>query len=245
MILQIVDRAIKLNSILRNQYFLGSLLLHGVAASTEHRKLLSCLTHQEFQTVVDIGANRGQFALAARQYFPAAKIVSFEPLKEPASIFRRVFNSDPKVVLHEIAIGPAEGEMTIHVSRQDDSSSLLPITSLQNQLFPGTGEKEVRTIKVNPLDAVLNSKDIEMPALLKLDVQGYERQALEGCKSLLRMFSCVYVECSFVELYSGQSLAHEIITYLDHFGFALSGVYNLSYDRSGKAIQGDFFFKVK
>ena len=135
--------------------------------------------------------------------------------------------------------------MSIHVSRQDDSSSLLPITSLQNKLFPGTGEKEVRTIKVRPLDAVLDRKDIEKPAFLKLDVQGFERQALEGCKSLLPLFSYVYVECSFVELYSGQSLAHEIISYLDNCGFALSGIYNLSYDKSGKAIQGDFLFKVK
>jgi hypothetical protein len=135
--------------------------------------------------------------------------------------------------------------MTIHVSCQDDSSSLLPITSLQNKLFPGTDEKEVRTIQVQPLDAVLDPIDFEKPALLKLDVQGFERQALEGCRSLLPMFSYVYVECSFVELYAGQSLAYEVISYLDDLGFVLSGVYNLSYDKNGGAIQGDFFFKNK
>jgi Methyltransferase FkbM domain len=66
--------------------------------------------------------------------------------------------------------------------------------------------------KSKPLDAVLDRKDIEKPALLKLGVQGFERQALEGCRSLLSIFSYVYAECSFVELYAGQSLAHEVIS---------------------------------
>ena len=193
-----------------------------------------------FKHCLILARNRGQFALVARRCFPNAKIISFEPLKEPAAIFRNVFKSDPVVVLHELAIGPSYERMAIHVSRQYDSSSLLPITSLQSDLFPGTGEKEVRAIQVKPLDAVLDPKDIKRPALLKLDVQGFERKALDGCRSLLPVFSYVYVECSFVELYAGQSLAHEVISFLNGFGFVLAGVYNLSYDKQGIAIQGDF-----
>ncbi len=197
----------------------------------------------ECQTVVDIGANRGQFALIARSCFSEAEILSFEPLKEPAAIFRKVFISDSKVKLHEFAIGPYEKNTTIHVSSADDSSSLLPISSLQNNLFPGTAEKETRIIIVKPLGAVLSKLDIKKPALLKMDVQGFEKEALEGCKSLLASFSYIYVECSFVEFYVGQSLAHEIILFLDEAGFILTGIHNISYDRDGAAIQGDFLFK--
>jgi FkbM family methyltransferase len=240
-----INKVVKLIKILQKSYYFKALLQHRVAAGVEHSQLLDYLQLQNIQTLVDIGANRGQFALVARKCFPNAKIMSFEPLKEPAAIFRRVFNSDPMVVLHELAIGPNDDRMTIHVSHADDSSSLLPITSLQNKLFPGTDEKEIRTIQVKPLDAVLEPKDIEQPALLKLDVQGFERQALEGCKTLITLFSYVYVECSFVELYAGQSLAHEVIAFLDDFGFVLSGVYNLCYDKRSIAIQGDFLFKRK
>ncbi len=229
----------KFTKILPDPYLFSALLL-GVAAGIEHRSALQGLT---CQFVVDIGANRGQFTLVARKYFPGAKIISFEPLFEPAAIFRRLFSKDPKIILHELAIGPNDGEMTIHVSCEDDSSSLLPITTLQNKLFPGTDEKEVRTIRVKRLDAVLDPEEIERPALLKLDVQGFERQALEGCRLLLPLFSYVYVECSFVELYAGQVLAHEVITFLGDFKFVLSGVYNLSYDKRGRAIQGDFLFQ--
>ena len=45
-----------------------------------------------------------------------------------------------------------------------------------------------------------------------------------------------------MELYAGQSLAHEVISFLNEYGFILSGVYNLYYDKQGVAIQGDFLF---
>lgn len=233
----------KLFKIFQKYYYLKAFVEFGVAAGVEHAKVLNHLKSNDFQTVVDVGANRGQFALVARKHFPNAKIVSFEPLKEPAALFRRVFSSDPQIVLYGMAIGPEEKEMTIHVSRVDDSSSLLPITALQNSLFPGTAEKETRTVYVKPLEAVLSAKDIKRPALLKMDVQGFERDALEGCKSLLALFSYVYVECSFLELYAGQSLAPEVISFLSGFGFALCGVYNLCYEKEGIAIQGDFLLK--
>ena len=108
--------------------------------------MLDHLNSIYFQTVVDVGANRGQFALVARRQFPKARIISFEPLVEPAAVFRRVFKSDPLTSLHQIAIGPEEKKLPMHVSRADDSSSLLSISDLQSSLFansPGRppGEK--------------------------------------------------------------------------------------------------------
>jgi len=216
-----------------------SALMKGVAAGMEHSRILKNL---HCETVVDIGANRGQFALIARRSLPEARIVSFEPLREPAALFRSVFHSDPNVTLHEFAIGPEEKSMTIYITEADDSSSLLPISSLQNHLFAGTLPKEERIIEVKPLNVVLHAKDVQPPALLKLDVQGFELEALKGCLSLLPLFSYIYVECSFVELYEGQSLAHEVISFLSEYGFSLSGIYNLFYDKRGVAIQGDFLF---
>jgi FkbM family methyltransferase len=215
-------------------------LLHGVAPSLEHLNMLRCL---QPSLVVDIGANRGQFALAARHCFPEARIVSFEPLPGPASIFRRVFAGDARVTLHESAIGSEAGSATIHVSESDDSSSLLPITAKQNALFPGTSEAGTQVIRVVHLEDCLGPKELQAPSLLKLDVQGFELSTLQGCETLLHEFSWVYAECSFVELYEGQALADEIIAWLRDRGFKLSGVYNMSYDPEGRAIQADFLFR--
>ena len=215
-------------------------LCRGVAAGIEHTAVLRKLA---CNTVVDVGANRGQFALAARHNFPNAQIFSFEPLEEPANMFRQIFALDNAVTLHSAAIGPDEEQREMHVSARDDSSSLLPISSLQNEIFPGTGEVGTADVQVAPLDAFLSDKDIAGPAMLKLDVQGFELEALQGCESLLNNFEWVYCECSFVELYSGQKLAFQIIEWLSNHGFRIMGMYNPSYDRDGQAIQADFLFR--
>jgi FkbM family methyltransferase len=193
--------------------------------------------------VVDIGANRGQFALVARYCFPEARIISFEPLTEPARLFQEIFSNDDLVSLYPFAIGPKSKPALIHLSDKDDSSSLLPITPLQTILFPGTDEKDIRTIPEQPLNAHLSDNDIVPPAMLKLDVQGYELQVLKGCVDLLSSFNYIYVECSFVELYLGQALADEVIAFLYEQNFRLNGIHNIKYDQTGLAIQADFFFR--
>jgi FkbM family methyltransferase len=153
-----------------------------------------------------------------------------------------VFEGDSHVRLHQVAIGLKGGEQVIHVSAADDSSSLLPISSLQTELYPGTGEVRQETVKVGRLDEYITAERIQSPALLKIDVQGYELEALQGCTELIDRFDTLLVECSFVELYAGQALAHEIIRFLDAHSFELSSVYNLEHDRGGQAVQGDFVF---
>jgi len=192
--------------------------------------------------VLDIGANRGQFALVARRCFPKARIISFEPLPVPAGTLRKIFEEDLQVTLHEAAVGPVPGNATIHISRRDDSSSLLPITSTQVALFPGTAEATTATVRVAPLREFISAADIQTPALLKLDVQGFELEALRGCEDLLAKFAYVYAECSFVELYAGQALADEVIAWLRERGLPLRGVHNTEYGQDGRAIQADFLF---
>ena len=207
-------------------------------ASVEHKAALNRL----LSTVVDIGANRGQFALAVRT-FSRAKIISFEPLPEVAAIFKKIFFDDPEVRLYVAAIGDKSEKKLIHLSARDDSSSLLEIGETQSNLFPGTHEVGALEIEMGTLDIFLTKGEIVRPAMLKLDVQGFELQALAGCKSLISNFDFVYCECSFVELYKNQKLADEVIEYLRSLNFSLSGIYNPSYDRDGNCIQADLLFK--
>lgn len=245
MILQKLFLIEKLFTILSKNYYRKILIKYLVAASIEHKNILKNLQNSQLKTIIDIGANRGQFSILSREYFPDAKIIAFEPLLEPSEIYHRIFSSDPLTTLFTYAIGSKNELTTIHISNADDSSSLFPISSLQSNLYKGTFEKEIATVQVKPLDTVLNPLDIIQPAFLKIDVQGYEKEVLLGCSSLLNLFQFVYVECSFVELYEGQSLTHEVIELLGQAGFMLSGVYNMSYDKKGMAIQGDFLFTNK
>src|SRR5215469_5386956 len=206
-------------------------LRYGVGAAVEHWRALSGL---DVATVVDIGANKGQFALFVMEVFPGVTVYSFEPLNEPATRLRKMLAG--KVKLFETAIGPYEWQGTIYVSRRSDSSSLLPIAK-QSQVFPGTELKEERIIPITPLTSHLSQEDIKQPAMLKIDVQGYELETLIGCDPLLSCFQYVYLECSFTELYQGQALAEDIILYLVERNFQLSGVYYQVEDSGRRPVQ--------
>ena len=234
-----LNRLDKLAQALRSGRLMQALLRHRVLAGAEHRHVLS----RDIRTVVDIGANRGQFALAVRQWAPTARVISFEPLPGPAAVFRSVFAGDDRVLLHQAAIGPRPERRTMHVSARDDSSSLLPISSVQTSMFPGTGEVATTEVRVGPLEEFIKADGLRSRAMLKLDVQGFEYEALIGCESMLAHFDWVYCECSFVEFYSGQKLAADVIEWLAARGYGLCGVFNPAYDKAGQAVQADFLFQ--
>jgi FkbM family methyltransferase len=209
-----------------------------VLAGVEHRHVLC----RDLAMVIDIGANRGQFALAVRKWAPQARVISFEPLPGPSSIFRKVFANDDQVTLYRTAIGPRVERRIMHLSGRDDSSSLLPISPLQSSIFPGTGEAGTLDVPVSPLTEFIHADELKHPCMLKLDVQGFEYEALLGCESLLPYVQWVYCECSFVEFYNGQKLASEIICLLGKHGFVLNDICNPCYITPGRCIQADLLF---
>jgi len=213
-----------------------------VAAAVEHQSALGSL---KLRTVIDVGANRGQFSLLARHCYPGADLISLEPLSAPAARFRKVFAGERQVTLHQSALGLTSGQASMYVSGHDDSSSLLPITDEQERLFPGTKAVARETVRVGPLSEFIRRESIEEPAMLKLDVQGYELEALNACEDSLDRFAYICAEASFVELYRQQVLAGDLILWLNEHGFALVCVYGTVSDKSGRAIQADMLFKRK
>ena len=232
----------KLAAIAVRSSYRGAFLRHGVAPAIEHEAVLRGL---DFDFVADVGANRGQFSLVCRHVRPQARIVAFEPLPEPAALYRALFGDDPGVRLHACALAPRRGEMTMHVSGREDSSSLLPISDLQSRNFPGTEGVGVCRVPVGPLSDFVGPQDLGGQNLLKIDVQGFELEVLKSAESLLPQFRWVYAECSFVPLYEGQALADEVIQWLKTRRFDLIGRFNPSRGRDDRPLQADLLFRLR
>ena len=193
--------------------------------------------------IVDIGANKGQFALMLKKLNSNSIIHSFEPLNNAYNIFKKIFKNDPNINAYPFAIGNTKEDKNIFVSMRDDSSSILPISENQEEIYPGTGLKETMVISVDRLENFISIKDITYPSLLKIDVQGFELEVLLGSENILHSFDYIYCECSFIELYKGQPLVYEIVDFLRQSGFHLDGIYNLHHDKNGLSIQADFLFR--
>lgn len=237
----LLKRTRKLALALGSPLQLAALLRHGVLAGNEHRRVL----RPDIRSVVDIGANRGQFALAARARLPAARIDSFEPLPAAAAKFRAVFSGDSRTRLHQVAIGARAERRPMNVSARDDASSLLMESELQKRHYPETGTVGVTEVQIVPLDHIIAPGTLLRPALLKIDVQGHEHETLLGSESVLPDFDYIYCECAYFELYRGQRLAEEIVAWLSARGFELAGTCNPDRDQDGRILQADFLFHAR
>jgi FkbM family methyltransferase len=187
-------------------------LAMGVVVSIEN---LPVMRAKRFLTVIDVGANKGQFSLAARVASPAATIEAFEPVVEAAQIYRQVFDGAKGVTLHEVAAGAEDGEVPMRVPAHNDGASMI---------VPLDGK--VRNVRVARLDAII--KNIRRPALLKLDVQGYELEALKGATGLLPDVDDVLCEVAFISPWANLPEAHEIIAFMRENGFRIGEVRNVS-----------------
>jgi FkbM family methyltransferase len=214
-------------------------LQQGVGAAIEHEKLLKNL---QPELIIDVGANVGQFALISRYACPKAEIISFEPLPEAAKTCRLVMNGDTLFTLHEFALGEKRELLPLHVTKANDSSSLLPVGKKHAKLY-GSEVVKLTTIKCAPLRDFLKQNSLIPKTLLKIDTQGFELQVLQGAEAELANIAWVYVELSFVELYEGQPLATEVMAWLFARNYHLHGVYNLAYNTQGETIQADMLFQ--
>lgn len=210
-------------------------LRRGVAASIEHDAVP---LPADIRTVLDIGANRGQFTVYSAGRFPDAAIHSFEPIPEALAKLKSVVPGDREITVHGVALSLTGGNVDFHVSADDDSSSLLPASETQIGMFPGSREARRILVKTARLDDLLAGSDLERPVLMKLDIQGAELEALTGAERTLEVTDFVLVECSFVELYEGQALGDEVISFLRDRGFELEGLYSPT-TADGRLLQAD------
>jgi len=194
-------------------------------------------------TILDIGANVGVFTKTAHFVFPESDIHAFEPLGECYDELCRLKNQIANLTCHNIALGAESKETIIHHNAYHYSSSLLEMEDTHKEMFPFTSRETPETVRVEKLDSVLEATSIRRPILIKIDVQGFEKQVLEGARKTLEYIDYMICELSFVELYRGQPLFREMYHYLDELGFKFKGqVGELRDPKSNQILQIDALF---
>jgi FkbM family methyltransferase len=213
-------------------------VLRGVAPSIEHKQVVR---NVGIDSVFDVGANRGQFSLLCKLERPSLSIWAYEPLSSEALVYRSVLSNYSHVQLYEYALGSEFSATRMHISGRADSSSLLPIGSLQRNWYPATAEVGTADVRVVPLDSLPEHWSEATRGLLKIDVQGYELNVLKGARKALKHMAYIYVECSEVELYAGQALRPEVQAFLEENGFRLERRHNEQWHK-GQLVQADYLF---
>ena len=220
-------------------------LRHWRPFSLASYRIVSQLRRQcpEFRTVIDGGANVGQFARAAASLFPGAAVHSIEPLPDVAAELRRNLADVGRVVVHETCIGSHDGKVRFRRNAYSQSSSVLPMSAAQAEKMPGLKETEEIEVPMATLDRLLAGREIEPPALLKLDLQGYELEALKGAAGVLSKCSHVLAETVFEPMYEGEPVFTDLLLYLRGAGFGLVRPLAVLENRDGEIVQMDVLFR--
>jgi FkbM family methyltransferase len=172
------------------------------------------------RVIYDIGANVGTWSLLAKSLIPSARIHAFEPLPKHQTEFLHNFTGSEDVILHGIAVGSDNAIETLHVTDFSDASSLLQPSEASRSQF-GVHEVTQLPLEVFRLDDYRLDKQIPRPDLIKLDIQGYELEALKGGPECLTSAKAIIAEVSFIEYYEGQCLFHDLVAYLAQFGLVM------------------------
>jgi FkbM family methyltransferase len=193
-------------------------------------------------TILDVGANVGQFALAATARFPDAVIHSFEPVQDVADTLRRNVEGAPAITVHGVALGAHTGSLRFHRNVFTHLSSALPLDPEETQLYGARASEEI-TVPVYRLDQLLPKLGVSDPVLLKLDVQGFESEVLTGAAGVLAQIPYVVLEVSFRPLYWRQPSFDVLHTQLGEHGYRLDGPVGLQEGRTGEIVELDLLYR--
>jgi FkbM family methyltransferase len=138
--------------------------------------------------IVDVGANVGQFANAAKLFFPEARVVSFEPDPETYADLQINTHGRRDVELHNVGLGDRDEVMMFY---RHELSVMSSFSAQTDEMAHHRGSTE---LPVRRLDAVLGP-DVR-PDLLKIDVEGSERQVLQGAWETVARSRYVLIELS-------------------------------------------------
>ena len=185
-------------------------LLNGIAATIELKNMVKDIN---FETIVDVGSNKGQFILLIEQLFPNKIVYSFEPQTEVLDKQRKLFSYKKNISFYNFALGSESSIKKFFITRRKDSSSFLKINENKNKskYYEINNEKN---IQIKTLDEVLINWEIKKPILMKIDVQGYELEVLKGSENILKKIEYLLIEVSENEMYKDQPLSNEIIKFL-------------------------------
>lgn len=216
-------------------------------AYATQRSLAKLLQEEKINLVLDVGANSGQFGSELRAARYNGRIISFEPQSAAyAELKTRTANDPAWTVAERTAVGAQTGSVSIHIAANSVSSSILSMLPSHSEAAPESGYVDTETVPVNTLDN-LCSFDPNDRVALKIDVQGYERQVLQGASRVLGRCQVVISEMSLVPLYEGQVLAHEFWALLTAEGFAPWSLEpGFRHPKTGRMLQIDgVFFRCR
>ena len=204
----------------------------------------------QIDLIIDAGGNLGQYASFLRNKVGyEGKIITIEPMQFAADVLRAKFKNDKNWSLEQCAVSDVAGFAEFNILRGHQMSSMLqPSSSTTDVLEDLQTIVEKVTVQVKTLDSIFDKhpfcKD-NNNVYLKLDIQGKELEALNGCSNNLHKVIAIQAELNVVPIYEGMHKYFDLMKEIESLGYILSFLPAHSYRLFPDMIDFDAHFVKK
>ena len=203
------------------------------APTTLEWHIKTVLDYQAINCVLDVGANRGQFAERLRRLGYRGWIVSFEPVPEAYERLKYRFRNDERWRGFQTALGDSDGVRPFHIAEGDaQASSFLEFNDAGPKRW-GRDHTVSRTVSVHMrrLDEVWEEcvASIESPRVfLKMDCQGFDLNVIEGASGKLHHVLAIQSELALEQYYERMTHFTDAVSAYEKLGFDAVGFFPLA-----------------
>jgi FkbM family methyltransferase len=181
------------------------------------------LKSRNVDTVVDVGANVGQFAHSLRSRDYKGTIVSFEPIRTEFEWLEKVAAADSSWRVHNLGLSDTQCNASMNVSEKSVFSSLHALKQAALDYDPMARVIRTEKITLKRLDDLIEQIGGNK-LFLKIDVQGHERAVLEGAAGIFHKIVGVQLELPIAKLYEQTWNLSGALDYMDNLGFEPSQI---------------------
>lgn len=189
----------------------------------QHR-IFSVLMKQGFdpRSVIDVGANMGEWTRRAIEYLPAAEYTLIEPQAHLKRHVQDLIDKGCKITWRTAGAADVPGILDFTINPRPDSSSFLP--NQQEAAVAGFRRVSVEVITLNQL---VQTAETRMPEMVKIDAEGFDLKVLAGASELIGKTDIFFVEASVVCPQFDNSV-HAVITMMSDAGYRLIDITDLN-----------------
>ncbi len=158
------------------------------------------------KAILDVGANNAGWSRMAKEVYPEANFYLIEPqieMKEHLDRFCRDFENSSYFL---VGAGAKKDKLTFTIWDDLEGSSFLP--------KPNSNLKQ-REIEIITIDDLLESSRMDFPEIIKLDIQGFELEALKGAEKTFGITEVYILEVSlFTFMNPGMPVFSDVINFM-------------------------------
>lgn len=175
----------------------------------------------EAKGVIHVGANRGQER--ARYRRNKLDVIWIEPIPKIFSKLQENILKYPKQKAYKRLITDKDNETyEFHIANlRGGASSIYEFSPTLEKIHPDIHYVETISLQSVTLSTFVQQEKINMEDYdaLVMDTQGSELLVLKGAKDIINNFKIIRSEAASFELYKGNCIDNELISFLEPYGF--------------------------